>query len=347
MKAKSKSKFDTGHAPQSSSIRSLVRIDDVPLRSDASREFTKLYKTYARYTADLEHHEKKVRPSYYHWIAGHFGPQLEHVAELQAELMRKSVLLQRMRELCIFEGFSRRRAFEKAQEEMEFEDAGFEFDAADDDADEELDSESDPFAMDDDALFENGTGPRPEEPSPHSSEEARNEEWFASIRDRFSQSTGESQEDRRSQAKSFYRKLAQALHPDRAGEQTDLIREFWKETQEAYQRLDLDHLKMIWTVVSLQTQALSREMRLFDLRAAITHIKEKLRSVKSEKRRLTRQDPSWSFEKKNRTELARQIRTELEQEESLLRDALEEIDENLAVFSRDARSKTARRADRY
>ena len=225
---------------------------------------------------------------------------MTEVDELQLEVAKKTALLHRMRELCIFNGFSREGAFEQAHGEYEIEE-------------EPEDSE--------------------EEPPDDESNDESDDTWIPSSR-AFAPKV---EDDTGARIKSVYRKLAQALHPDlaapprtKAEGETQL--EYWHETQRAYEAKDLETLELLWTMVQLTSGQISNEFRLFDLRSALKAMMDRLRSAKSEKRRIAKNDPSWKFEKKDRAALSKEIRTEFEQEAEHLRGVLADLEEDLAVF---------------
>ena len=289
----------------------LIAIDDRPLRKSAAKELLKVYRNYCKSFGELRHHETHVRPSYFRWLAKICGERLERLEQLERDLLRKTFLLQRMRDLCVFESYSRASAFRQAQAELE-----------------EAEAE-----------------PPPEEESEHESEDPGFEqEEFTGWGD----DAGGFSEDERvpeiermpeemsfeTRLKSIYRKLAQALHPDLATEETEIARELWHETQDAYKARDLGVLEMLWSVILIQTDPLSRELRVSEIKSAIASFNERLKKVKSEKRKLARKDPSWSFEKKDKDELEGRIKRDLDHQQEMLEMSLEEVEDDLEALGR-------------
>ncbi len=319
------------------SDRAIIWIDDAPLRSSAAREFKKVYRSYNQHVAALADHETVVRPAYYRWLSGVFGERLERMQALHSKLLQKSALLQRVMELFFYEDRSRGEAYREAEEELNAEaDHDFEFRDQSDEAFEHEDAdELDEDADDDEDVFSTRTGSRRENGFNRRFEEAMRESR---------RKEAEEAKSREARLKTYYRKLAQALHPDLAGPQTDLSRELWEETQKAYRERNLDQLELIYTLVSLQRDVVSNELRLFDVQLAIAAMTKKLNGLKAEKRKLAKSDPSWGFDKKNKTVLAATVRCDLDREEGAIETALAEIESELKSFEQSAKKKRKKRA---
>jgi hypothetical protein len=296
--------------------RAIVMVDDSSLRLNSSSEFRKLFANYSRHLGEIAHHEAKVRPAYWRWLAASFGDRIDNVKKLHAALLQKVAILNRIRELCIFEGLSRISAFEQATDEF----------PSNDEAEEENDSQNTESRYGD----EDGFGADFKDDTSGSQSESS---WSHRDSPRKQAAATEAM-SREAKVKFYYRKLAQTLHPDLARGETDLSREYWQETQDAYQNHDLDRLQLIWTMVSLHTDSLSRELRLFDLRSAVAQMKEKVRVIKNEKRRLNRTDPSWGFDKKDHGTLAGEIRSDIENDERTIDRALRDVEDDLRAFSK-------------
>ena len=297
-------------ATRKTSSKFLVAIDDRPLRKSAAKELLKVYRTYCKSFGELRHHETTVRPSYFRWLAKICGERLERLERLERDLLRKTFLLQRMRDLCIFESYSRALAFRQAQAELDEAEA----EPPEEEAEREPAGEEPEFEQPDFDGWGDDAGGFSEDESLPEIERMPEELSFET------------------RLKSVYRKLAQALHPDLATEETEIARELWHETQEAYKTRDLGVLEMLWSVILIQTDPLSRELRVSEIKTAIASFHERLKKVKSEKRKLARKDPSWSFEKKDKDELADKIRRDLDHQQEMLEMSLEEVEDDLEAL---------------
>jgi hypothetical protein len=96
--------------------------------------------------------------------------------------------------------------------------------------------------------------------------------------------------------------------------------------------------------VSLQRDVVSNELRLFDVRLAIAAMTKKLNVLKAEKRKLSKSDPSWGFDKKNKTVLAATVRCDLDREEGAIETALAEIESELKSFEQSAKKTKKKRS---
>lgn len=305
-------------------MRSLVVVNDQPIRRNLARELAKLHKSYQRIWNEIEHHKNRVRPSFHQWYFERFGTRAQLIEKLRSQFEEKMMLLQRMRDLYTWRGLTRQKAFAQATEDLEaLKDSGLldDEDPVEDDVDEDIFDDpidDDPWAADATVhAWAPDLGDDSQEPAP------------ASMREK--------------EIKSFYRRLARALHPDKGAEQTEALRQLWEETQKAYQDEDLDRLKVIWTECILAVDPMSSELLVSDMISAMERIKSKIKIVQKERRELSKSDPTWGFQRKNKEILAREISFELMHAETELNGSIRMLDREIRAFSGPTRRPAKRR----
>src|SRR3712207_2521595 len=99
--------------------RALIRIDDRPIRKGLLLEIKKLRKNYDKLRAEIERHETVVRPAFYAWFAKRFGSRASLIEQLRMDYQKKFELFRRMRELYLWRGMTRRKAYAQAKEDFE------------------------------------------------------------------------------------------------------------------------------------------------------------------------------------------------------------------------------------
>src|SRR5579871_4724347 len=88
----------------SNGCRSLIVIDQEPIRKKALAEFKRAQKALLKNREQLFHHLNVVRPSFRHWITAIAGEKMQRVATLQSQLKEREILLDRIEQL-VYEEF--------------------------------------------------------------------------------------------------------------------------------------------------------------------------------------------------------------------------------------------------
>lgn len=314
--------------------RSLIVIDQAPIRKKALAEFRRAQKALLKNRQELSHHLNVVRPSYAHWIAGIAGEKMEKVAKLQNQLKERAIFLDRMEQLVYEEFLSPRAAYEFANREYE---------EAKNQADQGIWDEREPnFESDED----------PEDPF---DEEVIFEKLFEEMasfmeggrsgkkRDRKEFDFIESQKKEKEQKiKNLYRQMARMLHPDTGLQSNEASRELWSEVVAAYQANDLETLEMLSVSVQLISDPQARTVGIFDLNRLSEFLIGRSRRMKQEIKLLSRQDPAWKFESKDRNELARRILADIRRTERELEEMLLEIESRIGIYQKKAERRKKR-----
>jgi hypothetical protein len=76
--------------------RSLIVIDQEPIRKKALAEFKRAQKALLKNRQELSHYLNVVRPSFRHWMTGLAGEKMEKVATLQNQLRERAIFLDRI-----------------------------------------------------------------------------------------------------------------------------------------------------------------------------------------------------------------------------------------------------------
>ncbi|TAJ98584.1 MAG: hypothetical protein EPO39_17835 [Candidatus Manganitrophaceae bacterium] len=107
--------------PDSTGCKSLIVVDQEPIRKKALDKFKRAQKALLKNRAQLSHHLNMVRPSFGHWINGIAGEKMQRVATLQNRLRERAIFLDRIEQLVYEEFLSPRKAYEFANQEYEEE----------------------------------------------------------------------------------------------------------------------------------------------------------------------------------------------------------------------------------
>jgi hypothetical protein len=295
----------------------LILIDERPIRRGFLESLKKLQKTFLKLQAEIENHERVVRPAFQSWFQSRFAERIEILEKLRAELVRKASLVQRMRELLSFEGFSKKEAFQFASEELEFEER--------DEREAEQDEEEGFSGFEWSASEGEGF-------------ESERRTWFHD----FEIHQPEPKKEEKT-LKYYYRKLAQTLHPDRRSRASEFLDGLWHEMQGAYEAGDLEQMKFLWSVCLCESDPDSDELAVSDILEVSRDLTAKIKELQAEKRKLARTDPTWKFKKKSREMFAVEVGIDFNRAEQDLRDSLEELEREIREFSDPDRRRRSRR----
>lgn len=310
----------------STGCRSLIVIDQEPIRKKGLAEFKRAHKALLKIRQELSYHLNVVRPSFRHWLTGLAGEKMEKVAKLQNQLRERAIFLDRIEQLVYEEAVSPRKAYEFASHE--YEEAKNQADLGSIDEGEPNFESDEEYPFDEDVLFEKlfedlasfFEGGRPKR--------KRDQKEFDFI---------ESQKNEKEQKiKNLYRQMARMLHPDTGLQSNESSRELWSEVVAAYKANDLEALEMLSVTVHLISDPQAKAVGIFDLNRLSGFLIGQSRKIKQEIKLFSRKDPAWKFESKDRNELARRVLADISQAERALEETLEEIESRIKIYQKKA-----------
>ncbi len=357
--------------PVSTSHWHLVLVDETPIRRSAVLNYRAAERSLAALRADIETFETREIPAYHEWEALTFGALLTEIREARSAAESIAILLDEVQREAYFSDCSEvtayRRVMDARQRGVPLHDDEREGYRSDDFPDPEstggkLFGDTDlPPDFDIDAfdaqskrrqsefreqydfmadIFEATTG-RTVPPLDDLLDQARFTDRNESSPPP-PQSATEPAKPLDQRLKSLYRKLVQALHPDRNSALTPRQRELWHEVQAAYQDRDLERLEAAAGRVELGTTGDADNLpvaTLLRMTAELIRATAELTRAVSRARR----HPAWGFRKttKKRSRIESRRRQELEREYSRVTEDLRAL--TVARDDLDRRSKRAKR----
>lgn len=350
----------------------LVLVDEAPIRRRSVAAYREAERALAKLRADLETFETRDVPAYHEWEARTFGALLTEIREANAAIEEKSWLLHEIEEETFFSNCSEVTAYRRvmdarargvplhANEDDDFDD-GFSGPGPDPDGgggklfgDTDLPPDFDVTAFDAQSkrkqaefrdqyefmasLYEAMTG-QTAPPFEDILDRARAEARGETTSHHPSHRHHTPPPDRR--LKTLYRKLVQALHPDRNSALTPRQLELWHEVQAAYQAGDLERLEAAAGRVELGATGDAASLpigTLLRMTADLAHAVVELTRAIARARR----QPAWAFRKttKKRTKIESNRRRDLERQRSRVTEDLRILTSELDDLARRAaRSK--------
>ncbi len=301
--------------------------------SQAESGCLRSWKTLERNKKEIEHYHKYDLAGYGAWYKKTFNDALSEIAALQRTLQEKETILYSVRResmahnISAFEAYKRVTSegykFEVPQSESTetFEDQNFSF-GGDFFDDAEFDEEADcdcPFCRAErragkgDSDFE---AAHPDEILFEIFEQSIGfdldaDEKAAAFQDfkKFAETTGMYQElfgngpssDRRygnddsERCSALFRRLAKALHPDRAGSFSEQEKDLWQRAVEAYKQNDLPRLEVVWLHYSIfNSNKIEQDLPVSSFLALQHDLKQQNKEKRREIRRL-KKGQIWGF----------------------------------------------------
>jgi hypothetical protein len=315
--------------------RSLIVIDQKPIRKKALAEFRRAQKALLKNRQELSHHLNVVRPSYLHWITGIAGEKMEKVATLQNQLRERAIFLDRIEQWVYEEFLPPRQAYAFANQEYEEaknqadlgnrEEGAPNFESSDEDLEDPFDEEVIfEKRFEEMASFTEGGRPR----------KKRDRREFDFIESH--------KKEKEQKIKNLYRQMARMLHPDTGLQSNGSSRELWSEVAAAYQANDLETLEMLSVSVQVISDPQARTVGIFDLNRLSRFLIGQSRRINQEIKLLSRQNPAWKFESKDRNELAKKILADISRTERAIGEMLEEIESRIRIYQKRAEKRKKR-----
>lgn len=130
--------------------------------------------------------------------------------------------------------------------------------------------------------------------------------------------------------KALYRTIVLRLHPDRSGQMTEAMKDLWHETQDAYQRHDINALYAILARCENRESSLGKHSPVSLIRRLTQQLKKTIRSAKHEVN-MAKREPAWDYQTRSREpDFTRQIKFEIDE---MTRQLLGELDNLVSALS--------------
>jgi hypothetical protein len=266
----------------------MVKIDGEKIRKKARSAYDRAARNVDEAKAEMRRFQEEDQPAYERWLNANFGALLTEMRELQMKISAAEFLIARVhREFFFGACSSYAEAFRRVQEEIAEEAKQSENPPEDKDGGgpgdgEEFDEE--------DFTFDIGG----EEGGESAEDEAAEEEFWRNVRDKIGGKRGAAADGKDSaRLKDLYRQLARRLHPDKFAEQSTKRMEWWHQTQDAYERGNVEKLEMILTLIDMDESG--AKTASVSLLAKLTNeFKKSLRALKRQLAQF-KQQPSWGF----------------------------------------------------
>lgn len=317
--------------------RTLVVVDNRPLRHAAWAEYHRARKRSEKARAELRQHEEVDAPAFREWFHRIFPVEISTLRQLHEEVLVKAEQVRRVDMLSDITGRSPQsvwREYKKAEQRDQ------------DRRDEEIRTgqprsrpETDPFSQDLssvlDALFASERGPPPFDfPEDDDNEEPDRKEARSGHRQPEPELFGPEEVPTPPAdslpARDIYRRLVQHLHPDRGGDWTPARERLWHEVQAAWAARDADWLARLEVDWEAAHHALSQDSPLSHLRRAIRELEASRRDIER-KLREYRRSQEWRFTTSlpKRSALRRTLQANLDHDLEAIRAHLRYLNERL------------------
>ncbi len=321
----------------------LVLVDEAPIRRRSVLEYRAAERTLAKLRAGLETYETRDIPAYHEWEASTFGALLTEIREGSAAADAMAALLHEVHEEAYISNCSEVTAYRRI---MDARARGVPLHEEDDFGPDDFPEPEPPGGK----LFGDTDLPPDFDIEAFDSQSKRKQSEFRAqyhfMAEMFQAITGQSAPDlddlldrARAQArgeteprrpetagtsppadrrlKTLYRKLVQALHPDRNSALSPRQLELWHEVQDAYQAGDLPRLEAAAGRVELGTTGDAASLPIGTLLRMTADLAQAVLDLTRATTRARRQ-PAWGFRKptKKRNRIEANLRRKLERQRS-------------------------------
>lgn len=311
-------------SPGSLSSRTLLVIDQRPIKKKALTKFQAAYRSYLKTKKEIDHHILIVRPSYYNWLESMTKDFNKILADLSEQLRKKSVFLEWMESLMERAYLSPKMAFKAVQEAIRKEEA---------EQEQKFNGQEEFKFYSDEQNERKREEYRDTRNGRHRS---HNYYWESILDEGLTRKQKVQLKLEKIKIKSVYRKLVRLLHPDSSILLSNaLVKELWAEVAKAYKEQDLEALEILYVLARILSDPEAEDFGLSDLQKATAFIANKTKVLRSEKRELMESDPSWQFEKEDRDYLADLILDDLQSEERRLKRRLKEVEKRIKEYKKE------------
>ncbi len=318
--------------PARSSSVALVLADSGETRKRIKRDYQKALRQVREAREKLDLFHQHDQPEYVRWLHRTFGALLTELRAVAQKVQEAELLVFEVESEVLLFGSTYRRAYEHATKRREDPDAG-------------LDDESSPFGSEgpgkDSHYDQDHDGP-----DPFSREDE--EDWGRQQRRTSKPKKDATPKNVAARVKELYRSLVRMLHPDRQREMTPEKLERWHQTQEAYEKADVEQLEILLSLCEIDEQGTTEGTSAGLLQRITQRLKSSLWQLKSQIRKC-RRDPAWNFtQREDRDWLEVELRGHLEAELAQLQEQHTSLQDTLDRWSRRApsgRRRTRRRSE--
>ena len=358
-----------GSPKRHSRDRTLILIDQEPLRRDLLAECRKKMAAIEATRMEVRRFHQASAPAYAKWMAANFGELLTELRELSEACSEAEALIDEVLFSVATRGGSDHQAYVRVMRERErakqapvhseHEQRPPEYA---DDPSPPSDEEHEREAFEDVVRLLFGFEPQSLSKKEYEKmyqdfrekvlgeekqrERAKTKDREPSKDREVPQSRPETERPPTSRVKELYRALVRRLHPDLRADSDAEVSALWHEVQSAYQAQDEERLETLLALCDVQTDAVSSSTSFSQLRAVLKELKRTLNAIRRGRNEL-KQDPAWQFELKDPKQLRVKVERELRAEIADLREELAAMQEEIESWKRPAgkRGKKKRSSD--
>jgi hypothetical protein len=313
--------------------RSLVWVDQKPLRRKAASECARAMERLEKARAQWRRFEREDQPAYRRWVAATFGPLMSRVREVAALVREKEILVQEVETEVFLRGSgSYRMAYTRVQKRRANPYAepqprpdtpppsqnrgGADFRDVED---EELDD------FEQEILFEEFVRTFLHM-NPDRMSDRQYEKMFADFKANMldqeqpgprepayePEAVAEPPKSEATRIKELYRLLVRRLHPDTKADRDVEVSALWHEVQEAYTAGNLDRLEMLLAFTDIQSKTAGEHTSLFQMQSVLAELRGSYNALQRTLR-AAKKDSAWNFVRlEDRSKLETCVRRELE-----------------------------------
>jgi hypothetical protein len=142
-----------------------------------------------------------------------------------------------------------------------------------------------------------------------------------------------------SRLKELYRQLVRRLHPDTMTGNNAAVSAIWHDVQDAYRTGNVDRLETLLAMTDLQANTIGDQTSLAQMRMVLSDLRRSFNAIQRQIRE-AKKHPGWNFcSLGDRALLAKRVRADLDAKFQWLSDILHDLDEALAEWSAEPRSR--------
>jgi len=340
--------------PKDSHERSIVLVDQHPLREAAGQEAQALLREVDALHAALNEFDRTIQPNYERWESQNLAPLLEEERQLEYKISELQSDIDLAEAEAFFKGADPYQIFKKAEADREAAKAAQnENDADRSDASAKAEAESQAqyeresqFSEEEQAFrvyVRLSTGLEPDALSEY--QYGRLFEEYRAWRkkaDSIKKITRKKSTDIPTQIKDIYRILVRRLHPDASkfGSHSQ-ARTLWHDLQRAYGAQDLEQLEVLLAITDLHENGIASRSTIFHIRKVANKMKRTASSLKSRLAEVQKTQ-AWIFwHAKDREKAGLKIRRSVERRIKESRSVLATLEDEIEVWKRQSEKQRA------
>jgi hypothetical protein len=323
--------------------RSIVLLDQQPIRDAASGEARRIMREIQGLTESLAEFDRTVLPAYGRWEAKHLEPLLVEERELNAKISRLARLVELADLESLFSGRDPYDIFEQASREEQ--DAEPQNGGSRDEGEPEPQPDDSEFPEEERDFrsyvrFVFGDDPDTLGPRRYQRLFGEYRKWRAKIGEASRSASTRKEKDVPARVKEIYRILVRRLHPDTGKSRNDPhTRKLWDDLQAAYAAMDLERLEVLLAITDLHETGGSMRSTIFHLRQVARELWNQLHALKLRLGQ-ARKTPAWTYwHAKNRKKAGDKIRADALKRVESARKELAQLEAEIAEWKRESREK--------